>query len=246
MKSDKEKLISIYETTIKDRWFPIYDEIDGRVAGDGYKGELFESLLGKKIDNVSRPDFGTIEVKTKSRRSSSLVTLATKAPTNTLSLRDLYGREVSHDDSAKFKRLSMTFGATGWTNTKVYSYNFRVVVDRISKKIFIQIRDLDNNTISTDEYYWDFEVVQKIIEAKLSHIAFVQHESKIEDNIQFIKYSNVSFITSLTWESFLNALEAGKIRVDIRMGAYKTGKNIGKLHDHGTGFRISQSNLFSL
>ena len=31
--------------------------------------------------------------------------------------------------------------------------------------------------------------------------------------------------------------------VDIRIGAYKTGKNKGKTHDHGTGFRINKEDL---
>ncbi len=31
--------------------------------------------------------------------------------------------------------------------------------------------------------------------------------------------------------------------VDIRIGSYKSGKNKGKTHDHGTGFRIKPSDL---
>ena len=33
------------------------------------------------------------------------------------------------------------------------------------------------------------------------------------------------------------------MKIDIRIGVYKTGSNFGKTHDHGTGFRISDSNL---
>ncbi len=31
--------------------------------------------------------------------------------------------------------------------------------------------------------------------------------------------------------------------VDIRIGVYNTGKNKGKTHDHGTGFRITLDKL---
>ena len=34
--------------------------------------------------------------------------------------------------------------------------------------------------------------------------------------------------------------ETGKIYVDLRIGQYHNGKNKGKTHDHGTGFRIRE------
>jgi hypothetical protein len=33
------------------------------------------------------------------------------------------------------------------------------------------------------------------------------------------------------------------IKPEIRVGVYMTGKLAGKLHDHGTAFRISMSNI---
>ena len=33
------------------------------------------------------------------------------------------------------------------------------------------------------------------------------------------------------------------IMFDIRIGSYKSGRNVGKAHDHGSGFRILESNL---
>ena len=37
------------------------------------------------------------------------------------------------------------------------------------------------------------------------------------------------------------SFESGKIYVDLRIGQYHDGKNKGKTHDHGTGFRIKES-----
>ena len=34
--------------------------------------------------------------------------------------------------------------------------------------------------------------------------------------------------------------ETGEIYVDLRIGQYHNGKNKGKTHDHGTGFRIRE------
>jgi len=42
-------------------------------------------------------------------------------------------------------------------------------------------------------------------------------------------------------------MNAGKIQFDIRIGSYKTpGKNYGKVHDHGSGFRIARGNMVDL
>ena len=44
-------------------------------------------------------------------------------------------------------------------------------------------------------------------------------------------------------EKFIEAINNGKIMLDIRIGVYKSGKHFGKNHDHGTGFRIKESDL---
>lgn len=44
----------------------------------------------------------------------------------------------------------------------------------------------------------------------------------------------------------MQLIDDGKLMVDIRIGSYKSGKNKGKPHDHGTGFRIKPVDLDSL
>ena len=38
----------------------------------------------------------------------------------------------------------------------------------------------------------------------------------------------------------------GEIMYDIRMGAYSSGRNYGKPHDHGSGFSIREHNIKKL
>ena len=45
------------------------------------------------------------------------------------------------------------------------------------------------------------------------------------------------------FEKFSKNLKAGILKVDLRMDVDYKGKNIGKVHDHGTGFRIMPSLL---
>ena len=45
---------------------------------------------------------------------------------------------------------------------------------------------------------------------------------------------------------FKSAVESDKLKIDIRIGVYRSGKNKGKYHDHGTGFRINKRDFLLL
>ena len=44
----------------------------------------------------------------------------------------------------------------------------------------------------------------------------------------------------------IDLIEQANIMIDIRLGTYRTGKNTGKLHDHGTAFRIKKQDIYHL
>jgi hypothetical protein len=45
---------------------------------------------------------------------------------------------------------------------------------------------------------------------------------------------------------FLDMIDKGLIMYDIRIGSYSSGKQYGKPHDHGSGFRIQESKIGEL
>jgi hypothetical protein len=45
------------------------------------------------------------------------------------------------------------------------------------------------------------------------------------------------------FENFISLIRQDKIMYDIRIGSYKTGSNYGKVHDHGSGFRVRKENM---
>ncbi len=47
-------------------------------------------------------------------------------------------------------------------------------------------------------------------------------------------------------KKFLKLIDEGMIMYDIRIGSYGSGRNYGKAHDHGSGFRILERNLHHL
>ena len=53
-------------------------------------------------------------------------------------------------------------------------------------------------------------------------------------------YIEAYLLSHINMNKFKSAVENDKLKIDIRIGTYKSGKNIGKYHDHGTAFRIKK------
>lgn len=207
-------------------------------------GKTFEDLLNKKEDNLATPDFFDIEIKTRDRMSNSLITLWTKSPSNPRGanalLREKYG--VPAEKFPKVKALHVTVSGKNMTTSSLYRHNFKIRVDRQNERVHLEVYD-QSNTLIDDSTYWSFEVLKKQIELKLKIVAIISAETKDTPNGKAYKYHDIHLITGLSLEGLINAIEAGDLKIDLRLGVYGSGKNKGKPHDYGTGFRISLKNL---
>ena len=204
--------------------------VEAHRTGNTGIGKTFEDLLDKKEDNLSLPDFKDIEIKSQRNATSSMITLFTKSPDYPVSvntfLRENFGNISSEYDNMKI--LHTTVNANNF-NTHISGNNFKILVDR--------------EKIIYENAYWSFDNIQKALEHKLKYIAIVGADEKFENSKNYFKFTNIMLITGITLEKFLEALENGDIFVDIRIGVYNSGKNKGKTHDHGTGFRIKLDKL---
>jgi hypothetical protein len=205
-------------------------------------GKTFEDLVNVEENNKQDVDYlDELELKSSRDFSGSMVTLFTKAPTypkgaNTL-LREKFGKE--HDG---LKVLHTTIPGNKF-NTFLGKYGFKLEVDSKNEKIFIRIKELKSDTLLDFECYYSFEILKKIIEKKCKNIAFItaKHEHRGKD--EFFHFEKAVLLTNLTFNKFLDAIKNGKILYDIRIGVYRTGKNRGKTHDHGSGFRIKKTQI---
>ena len=59
-------------------------------------------------------------------------------------------------------------------------------------------------------------------------------------------YSEAYFLSGLNIKKFKNAIKKDKLKIDIRIGVYRSGPKKGKYHDHGTGFRINKRDFLHL
>jgi hypothetical protein len=234
-----EELIGKFDNIKKQDW------IQSTRSHNTGIGKTFEDLLDKQEDNLSEPDYKGIEIKTKRQFSNSYTTLITKSPegnspNQNTRLRLKYG----HKENSSQQTLHSSIFATRMT-TYFNSYKFKISIDREEERIYLEVYDLEENLIEK-EVYWTFDILKNILNAKLKKMALIYGDSKkIVDN-EYFKFNKIQIYDFTDFEKFLQAIENGKIMVDLRIGYYKSGKNIGKTHDHGTGFRIKSSDILDL
>ena len=209
-------------------------------------GKTFEDYLGVDENNNKAPDFAGFEVKSKRAETSSYLTLFTKSPSqppkvNTY-LRDTYGE--SYEDNPNLKRLHTSIFSSK-CNTYRGIYGFIIINDKVNKRVVIEVRNLQSNQVDRSAY-WTYEELDTCLNTKLKALFFVYADSKIEKGEEYFHYTKAKIYLKSSLSKLLQLIDDGKLMVDIRIGSYKIGKNKGKPHDHGTGFRIKPVDLDSL
>ena len=213
--------------------------------GDTGIGKTFEDLLGKKEDNFQLPDYENIELKAH-LDNNSLITLFTKSPNlprgiNTL-IRNTYGYSVGRSN-IKVLHSTVTSGEPRF-NSKSQHY-FSIRNNKKNKSVDLVVLDKDKKEIINGvDAKWSYEVLEKVLTNKMPNkLVIILTDKKVINKKTYYNYKSM-FVTSVRLSNLLKALDDGCLSVDLRLGVYKSGKNKGKTHDNGTGFRISLHNLF--
>lgn len=202
-------------------------------AHDTGIGKTLEDLLGIRENNIPLPDIGEIELKSKRLESGSMLTIATKAPKPRGTNRKLYNNYKYVDEDGDFCLHTTSYGS------KCNNLGFRLILT--GDKII-----LDN--IKKVEAYWPLSVFDDVLKSKSNRILLVLAKTKGERakaNEKF-HYTEAYLLTGLDMDKFKVAISTDKLKVDTRIGVYKSGKSVGKYHDHGTGFRINKRDYLSL
>jgi len=208
-------------------------------------GKTLEDLMGVEENNIDGPDFGKIEIKSQRAFAGSKVTLFTKSPepkgVNSV-MREKFGIE-KYEDKPGLKELHASI-FTKFNN--VYkTWGFRMKPDDSQRKIFLEVKELETDEIINLDVWYDYNTLQKIIENKLQFLAYVEADTRKTNEGEEFYYKSCNIFFNSSFDKFMTLLKDNKIQYDIRIGSYKTPgrKNYGKLHDHGSGFRINKSNM---
>lgn len=212
-------------------------------------GKTFEDYLGVVENNDRLPDFEGYEVKTKRETSNSFSTLFTKSPSHPAGvnsyLRDTYGSP--YPENPRMKRLHTSMFAHHG-NTCNGTYSFRLVNDRGARKVKIAVSSLSDGRLIDDSVFYTYEDLDFALKNKLKNLFFVFAACKNDEESgkELFHFASAEIYETPSLENFLTLLDEGKIMYDIRIGSYKSGRNIGKPHDHGSGFRIRPVELVEL
>ena len=208
-------------------------------------GKTFEDLIGVEENNNLLVDYkGKIELKASRELSNSMVTLFTKSPSypplaNSI-LRETFGKDENGG-----KILHTTISGDKF-NTFLGKFGFKLDVNENEEKIYIKIKNLETDEIIDFECYYTFEDLKRIIEKKCKFIAYIlaiSPKHKRENDKELFHFEKATLLSGMTFGKFLDAIRRGYILYDIRIGVYRSGKNKGKMHDHGSGFRIKKDKI---
>jgi hypothetical protein len=209
--------------------------------GDTGIGKTLEDLLGITENNIAGPDFATYELKAGRKESVSMLTLFTKAPLPASAnkrLLEVFGyaqRKVPRDH----RQLPLAGKEVDGSKIPVEDKELHVTVDALKPnsvglKLGVRENKLSIENDKCVEVYWDNDTLKEAFEKKYHRLVYVLADHKIEGCKEFFWFNEALLLDGFSFERFSELVVEGRLKVDIRIGHYPDGR----LHDHGTGFRI--------
>jgi len=208
-------------------------------------GKTCEDLLKIAENNSGSADYkNLIEIKSARELSEAMLTLFTKSP-EPRGVNEKIKNAFGYPDEVfnHINILHTTLSAVNCNNCKG-KFGFQLKIDEAKEKIFITVKNLETDTIDNSmAAYYSFNDLKKKIEEKCKYIAFIVTEHKKEKGKELFKFNKAFLLSGLTFIKFLEFVSDGSIKYDFRLGVYKSGKNKGKKHDHGSGFRVLKKDI---
>lgn len=209
-------------------------------------GFTFETLIGKKEDNLSEADFNGIEIKVKFGYSKSPTTLFSLTPKG-------YDYTIKHilntygypdKENKKYK----CFRGNAYYNSNCVTANRYIMKLKINYELNrLELIILDINLKILDKsIYWDLKDLKGRLYKKLNYLAYIKGYPYIRNNETYYKYTNLNIYKLKSFEIFLNLIEQDKVHVSFNIGTCKRGKNIGKIEDRGTAFKLNNNYINEL
>lgn len=214
-------------------------------------GATFENLINSTSGDICIPDYGSIEIKTLRPYKLASINLFSSAPDGKYEkanqwLAENFGyKDKSSSDLLTKNELICTFSGD-YMNTTKSGYKFIAHIDYIRCKIFIYIYDKNKKLISKNDIYWDFDTIADKLNRKLSYMALIDVNKKIIEGDNYYAYTKMKIYKLKSISTFLKLLETGVIKINIKVGVYKTGIKKGCYNDHGSSFSILRKDISKL
>jgi hypothetical protein len=190
-------------------------------------GKTLEDYLGITENNIALPDFGVMELKSQRLNTLSMMTLFTKSPegiTNS-EIRKRFG--YPDKEFPKIKILHQTI-----SGGKRNAMGFQATINAGQGKLLI----LKKGKLLG---HYDLEFLWKKAVEKIGNgLILVRAQTKKLRGHEYFHYKDAYLLKEIDPTKFLV-----HSKYDIRLGVYHSGKNVGKPHDHGSAFRLTEKSL---
>ena len=211
-------------------------------TGSGY---TFETLLGKKEDQESKPDYKGIEIKCKYAFSETHLGLFTCAPKRDGGQAYNYIYENYSFEKLNFpdeKIFSLKFFSKYTINKE--GFEFKLFVDRESENLIL--KSYFNNEFLEDVCYWSFESLKDKLYNKIQKLAIVDCYPYRRIDGVYYKYTNIAFYKLKSFETFLELIQKDVICIStyLKPSVDSFGKPI--IDCHGFHFQIRKENIDKL
>ena len=200
-------------------------------------GKTLEDLLGIVENNTDAPDFGEYELKSVRINAASMLTMFTKAP------------EPPRSNGVLLQKY-------GYISSEIYGNNSKVLHATLSADRFTSVRGVNQLKISCENdgiyfesqngienIYYKKKTLRECFDRKYCGTfvyAYADSNGRgVNEKFHFVEAYAVS---GFSYDEFAELLEQGIIKIDIRIGQYPDGR----LHDHGTAFRIRECDQYLL
>lgn len=241
MKESIQNLKVKFETINKMGW------VKSISKGFGGGGQTFEYLLDKNKNNFEIPDYDGIEIKTKNAVVNQFITMFNATPDGTYMfetkrLQENYGYPDKRMKGFKVFNISIFANELTSIGTRFF---FKLKVDKDNEKLSLCVFNKNNKLIDITTF-WSFQLLKEKLQRKMQTLAIINTGYKKEINEVYYKYTSIKFYRLKSFESFINAIDDGSIRVTFKISIFRDGKRKGQMHDHGTGFDIREQNILEL
>lgn len=212
---------------------------------DGGIGNTLEDLLNVPENNLQAADFLDYEVKSQREATSSAITLFSMA-TEKRKNKHLFESYKKLDSSDGVERLYWTIHMNK-TAFLYGRYECKLEFDNEDSPQFLIVNVKDTKTgIIDTQAYWDLNKIRQKTAKKMKNLVVCYADTEIISSKRYFKFNSFECYFEFDFNKFLDYIRSGHIQVDFRIGADLEGKNAGKYHDHGTGFRIQSIHLLNL
>lgn len=209
-------------------------------------GYTFETLLNKKEDQESKPDYKSIEIKCKNGFGEEPLSLFHCSPMKdgkyaTRCVFEKYGYYPYNDltkEKIYYNKLFCDF------SVEHGGYDFKLKVDR--DKRYIVMLAYQKNQLIEEVCYWDFDALEKRLIEKLSNLAIVYGYPYYRNGEKYYKYLKMYLYTLKSFDKFLELIEDDKIFIQMYIKDGLTNIGTPRLSASDVSFRIRLESITKL